>query len=108
MCISICRTLVGKNGTISTDLLQLISRHMQTKIKSKYFLDYARNYLQMSDEDITGLFVGDFTIAKRLNNLKYAIQHFEQYNRLANNRLLNQIMPVNQSEPITVTDEKKK
>lgn len=108
MCISICRTLVGKNGTISTDLLQLISRHMQTKIKSKYFLDYARNYLQMSDEDITGLFVGDFTIAKRLNNLKYAIQHFEQYNRLANNRLLNQIMPVNQSEPITVTNENKK
>lgn len=107
MCISICRTLVGKNGTISTDLLQLISRHMQTKIKSKYFLDYARNYLQMSDEDITGLFVGDFTIAKRLNNLKYAIQHFEQYNRLANNRLLNQIMPVNQSEPITVTNENK-
>ena len=103
--LNIARSIVGINGDMTNNLIKDVSRALQTKIKSEYFIDYAKNYLGMSDEDITGMFVGNFTIATRLNNLQYLIEHDDRYRRLANNRLLTQVIPVIQNKSIRVNGQ---
>ena len=73
------------------DNLNNLSKQIQTLLKSQYIIKYAKEFLDMSDQDITNLFVGDFTINKRLNGLQYLIKHNKEFQRLSNNPLLNSL-----------------
>ena len=70
----------GKELT-SDDVVQL-SRHMQTAIKSKYFVDYAHDVLKMSDKDIADLFIGWKSMNRQLVSLKDLIANDPKYTRL--------------------------
>lgn len=87
-------------GVLNTDTLNFISRSLQTAIKSEYIVKYARQKLNMSDEDIAGLFVGPNSINGWLTMLKSAIENKPEFARLKNNHLLNQIYSKPQDNPI--------
>ena len=77
-----------------------VARSLQTAIKSEYFVKYAREKLNMSDEDIAGLFVGNNSMNRRLVRLKYTIENNPKYKRLADNSFLNQIYSVLEDTPV--------
>ena len=89
-------------GVLSTDALNLISRSLQTAVKSKYIVKYAKEKLGMSDKDIAGLFIGKNSINNWLTLLKTAIETKPEFARLKNNHLLNQIFAEIQDDPIVV------
>ena len=97
-------TLTGGDN-VSDDMLKKLSRHLITYIKSKYFVGYAKNYLEMTDEDLTAMFVGNRTMATRLNNFIYATLYNDKYKRLAGNRLLSQLAVAVNDKPLFVDNK---
>lgn len=89
----------------SDDMLKKLSRHLITYIKSKYFVGYAKDYLGMTDEDLTAMFVGNRTMATRLNNFIYASLYNDKYKRLAGNRLLSQLAVAVNDKPLFVDNK---
>jgi len=83
---------------LSSDVANKISRHLQTAVKSRYFVDYVRDNLlavdkdgnpkETADQHIRNLMVGPRSMAKRLTGLKLAIELNPAYKRLANNGLI--------------------
>lgn len=89
-------------GVLNNDTLNLISRSLQTAIKSKYIVKYAKDKLGMTDEDIAGLFIGPNSVNSWLTFLKTAIETKPEFARLKNNHLLNQIFAEVEDEPAVV------
>lgn len=100
--IAFGNVLSTTKGVLSTDTLNLISRSLQTAVKSKYIVKYAKEKLGMSDKDIAGLFIGKNSINNWLTLLKTAIETKPEFARLKNNHLLNQIFAEIQDDPIVV------
>lgn len=86
----------------STDLMNEVSRSMQTAIKQQYIIKYAKEYLHKTDKDITDLFVGNKSVARRLNRLFTAIRTNDKYKRLRGNYFLSQISSTDAEEPANV------
>jgi hypothetical protein len=76
-------------GVLNNDTLNLISRSLQTAVKSQYIVRYAKDKLGMTDEDIAGLFIGPNSINSWLTFLKTAIETKPEFARLKNNHLIN-------------------
>lgn len=100
---------------LSSDVANKISRHLQTAVKSKYFVDYVSDNLLTKDKDgnptettdqhIRNLFVGKRSMAKRLTGLKLAIELNPQYKRLANNGLIKQLYTLTKEDPSVLHGE---
>jgi hypothetical protein len=95
---NICRNILPDESRIDAEFMNLVARHLQTKIKAKWFTDFAKRQFDAENEDernekaneyINGLFTGNFNMYTRLNGLKYAVMFIDQYKRLSNNRLIN-------------------
>lgn len=89
-------------GVLNNDTLNLISRSLQTAVKSKYIIKYAKEKLGMSDKDIANLFIGPNSVNSWLTFLKTAIETKPEFARLKNNHLLNQIFAEVEDEPSVV------
>lgn len=85
---------------LSQDDFVQLSRHLQTAIKSKYFVKYAHDVLKMSDKDIADLFVGYRSMNRQLVSLKDLIANDPKYARLASNPFLNQIYSMLEDKPV--------
>lgn len=95
--------------SLSTDVANKISRHLQTAVKSKYFVDYVANNLVSRDKDgnptetasehIRKLFVGPRSMSKRLTGLKLAIELNPVYKRLETNGLVRQLFSATEDNP---------
>ena len=84
------------------DLVNEISKSLSTQIKSKYIIKYAHQELKMSDDDISGLFVGPMCMNHRFNMLWNAIRTNPKYERLKNNKLLTSLYSVIEESSIYV------
>lgn len=104
--VDIYRMLNPDSPSLNTKILESISKDVQTQIKAKYIANYAKEYLGMSDQDITNLFVGNRSMAHRLNMLNVAIRENEKYARLSNNLLIKQIYSAQESEPVIIDGKK--
>lgn len=62
--------LLGRKGIADNGLINAIVRGMEAQIKSAFFNQYIRD----NNIDISGMFRGKFTMAKRINNFKEAIR----------------------------------
>ena len=85
------RILQTEPGALNVDTLNVISRSLQTAVKSEYIINYAKDVLKMTDDDITGLFFGKDSMNKMLVRLKNAIETDPRFARLKSNHFLNQI-----------------
>ena len=95
-----------ESESLNVQQLEAISKAVQTQIKAQYIADYAKQYLHMTDQDITNLFVGKRCMARRLNMLNAAIRQNDKYKRLANNQLIQQIYSSQESEPVLVNGKR--
>lgn len=95
-----------ESESLNVKQLEAISKAAQTQIKAQYIADYAKQYLHMTDQDITNLFVGKRCMARRLNMLNAAIRQNDKYKRLANNQLIQQIYSSQESEPVLVNGKR--
>lgn len=95
-----------ESESLNVKQLEAISKAAQTQIKARYIADYAKQYLHMTDQDITNLFVGKRCMARRLNMLNAAIRQNDKYKRLANNQLIQQIYSSQESEPVLVNGKR--
>ena len=95
-----------ESESLNVKQLEAISKAAQTQIKARYIADYAKQYLHMTDQDITNLFVGKRCMARRLNMLNAAIRQNNKYKRLANNQLIQQIYSSQESEPVLVNGKR--
>jgi hypothetical protein len=94
-------TMLERGGKeLSSDDVVQLSRHMQTAIKSKYFVRYAHDVLNMSDKDIADLFTGYKSMNRQLVSLKDLIANNPKYARLASNTFLNQIYSMLEDKPV--------
>lgn len=84
------------------DLVNEVSKSLSTQIKSKYIIKYAHQELKMSDDDISGLFVGPMCMNHRFNMLWNAIRTNPKYERLKNNKLLTSLYSVIEESSIYV------
>lgn len=98
--IKFAKELERDGQEMSADDVVMLSRHLQTAIKSKYFVQYAREVLNMSDKDIADLFIGYKSMNRQLVSLKYLIANDPAYARLANNPFLNQIYSMLEDRPV--------
>lgn len=87
-------SLCGGNTTASQ--LQDLSNAAITGLKLKYIGKYAEHL----GTDLSKLFVGDFTMQTRLNNLLYRIQTDDSLRRLKGNVLLDNITVIDTKDPI--------
>lgn len=87
-------SLCGSNTTASQ--LQDLSNAAITGLKLKYIGKYAEHL----GTDLSKLFVGDFTMQTRLNNLLYRIQTDDSLRRLKGNVLLDNITVIDTKDPI--------
>lgn len=92
--------------SINVKKLEAISKAVQTQIKCKYIAKYAKEYLGKTDKQISELFVGKYSIAHRLNMLNTAIRTMDQYKRLADNMLIQQIYSAQEQEPVLVNGKR--
>lgn len=95
-----------ESESLNVQQLEAISKAVQTQIKARYIADYAKQYLHMTDQDITNLFVGKRCMARRLNMLNAAIRQNDKYKRLANNQLIQQIYSSQEYEPVLVNGKR--
>lgn len=98
--IKFSRILERGGKELSSDDVVQLSRHMQTAIKSKYFVRYAHDVLNMSDKDIADLFTGYKSMNRQLVSLKDLIANNPKYARLASNTFLNQIYSMLEDKPV--------
>ena len=98
--IKFSRILERSGKELSSDDVVQLSRHMQTAIKSKYFVRYAHDVLNMSDKDIADLFIGHLSMNRQLVSLKDLIANNPKYARLATNPFLNQIYSMLEDKPV--------
>ena len=84
------------------DLVNEVSKSLQTSIKSKYIIKYAHQELNMSDDDISGLFVGRMCMNHRFNMLWNVIRTNPKYARLKNNKLLTSLYSAIEENPMYV------
>ena len=92
--------------SINVKKLESISKAVQTQIKCKYIAKYAKEYLGKTDKQISELFVGKYSMAHRLNMLNTAIRTMDQYKRLADNMLIQQIYSAQEQEPVLVNGKR--
>lgn len=92
--------------SINIKKLEAISKAVQTQIKCKYIAKYAKEYLGKTDKQISELFVGKYSMAHRLNMLNTAIRTMDQYKRLADNMLIQQIYSAQEQEPVLVNGKR--
>ena len=92
--------------SINIKKLEAISKAVQTQIKCKYIAKYAKEYLGKTDKQISELFVGKYSMAHRLNMLNTAIRTTDQYKRLADNMLIQQIYSAQEQEPVFVNGKR--
>lgn len=92
--------------SINVKKLEAISKAVQTQIKCKYIAKYAKEYLGKTDKQISELFVGKYSMAHRLNMLNTAIRTMDQYKRLADNMLIQQIYSAQEQEPVLVNGKR--
>lgn len=100
---------------ISMDVVNKISRHLQTAVKSQYFVDFVADNLvardtegrptETADQHIRNLFVGPRSISRRLTGLKLAIEMNPAYKRLASNGLIRQLYSITEEDPKVLHDE---
>ena len=95
-----------ESESLNVQQLEAISKAVQTQIKAQYIADYAKQYLHMTDQDITNLFVGKRCMSRRLNMLNAAIRQNDKYKRLANNQLIQQIYSSQEYEPVLVNGKR--
>jgi len=93
-------TLEYDGKKLSQDDVVNLAKHLQTAIKSKYFVGYARDVLKMSDKDIADLFIGYKSMNRQLVSLKDLISNNPEYKRLENNPFLNQIYSMLEDKPV--------
>ena len=98
--IKFAKELERGGQEMSMEDVVMLSRHLQTAIKSKYFVQYAHEVLNMSDKDIADLFIGYKSMNRQLVSLKYLIANNPAYARLANNPFLNQIYSMLEDRPV--------
>jgi hypothetical protein len=98
--LKLAKTLQYDGRKLQDDGITAISRSMQTAIKSKYFVKYAKEVLNMSDKDIADLFVGNKSISRRLVRLKDAIENNPKYAYLKGNTLIAQIYSPVEDKPV--------
>jgi len=98
--IKFSRILERGGKELSSDDVVQLSRHMQTAIKSKYFVRYAHDVLNMSDKDIADLFTGYKSMNRQLVSLKDLIANNPKYARLSSNTFLNQIYSMLEDKPV--------
>lgn len=102
------KQLSGSRESLSNDLLNKISRALQTAIKSNYIIGYAKTYLGHDDDYIRGLFIESNdphhpgTMASRLNRILDAARNNPKYQRLQNNRMLSQLSVVSQEDDLVI------
>lgn len=102
------KKLSGSRESLSNDLLNKISRALQTSIKSSYIIGYAKSYLKHDDKYIRGLFIESNdphhpgTMASRLNRILDAARNNPKYQRLQNNRMLSQLSVVSQEDDLVI------
>lgn len=102
------KQLSGSRESLSNDLLNKISRALQTAIKSNYIIGYAKTYLGHDDNYIRGLFIESNdphhpgTMASRLNRILDAARNNPRYQRLQNNRMLSQLSVVSQEDDLVI------
>ena len=102
------KQLSGSRESLSNDLLNKISRALQTAIKSNYIIGYAKTYLGHDDNYIRGLFIESNdphhpgTMASRLNRILDAARNNPKYQRLQNNRMLSQLSVVSQEDDLVI------
>lgn len=100
---------------ISSTAINKISRHLQTAVKSKYFVDYVQENLVAKDKDgnptetasdhIKNLFIGPKSMSKRLTGLKLAIELNPNYKRLENNGLIRQLYSLTEEDKTLLNGE---
>lgn len=98
----IYNTLHGDSRSIQVDQLEAINKAVKAQIKSHYIVNYAKEFLGKTDQDITNLFVGKRCMAYRLNMLNSAIRTMPKYNRLANNPLVKSLYTLEDSESVYI------
>jgi len=91
--------------------MEAVSQQYRTAIKLKYMHEYATQVLGMTDKDIRMLFFGkdqdgSRSMASRLNGLKAAVKTYPEYQRLANNYLIEKLLPKTREDD-TITSEGK-
>lgn len=103
-CIEIQKLLTGKQedgqeARINSEFVSDISKQIQTMIKSNWIVGYAKNMKSFNsnmenhtDETLTGLFYGPWTIQFRLNCLHDAVRNNPNYTRLADNYLIQHLV----------------
>ena len=115
-CIGLARLFTpkqdGREITPSSDFISTISKQVQTAIKSRWIVQYAKNMSKYhsgmkdhTDDSLSGLFLGNWTIQTRLNRLKYAIANDPKYNRLSENYLIKHLSVAENKESY-VMDER--
>lgn len=91
--------------SLNVKQLKAISDAIKTSIKAQYIAKYAKEFLGMSDQDITNLFIGNRCMAYRLNMLNAAIRQNPKYARLGNNALIQQLYSLEESDTVFVNGE---
>lgn len=90
--------IVSPYSTLNDDTMNTISKHLQTALKSRFMVRYAQDVLGRTNNDIRTIFFGDkhgnYSIAKRLNALKFYVMTDPRYSRLKGNSLLEKLRPV--------------
>ena len=109
------RLITEPGEQLSSTVATKISRHLQTAVKSQYFVNYVAENLVKRDKDgvaietadqhIRNLFVGPKSMSKRLTGLKLAIELNPAYKRLANNGLIKQMYSMPEDEPQVLNGE---
>lgn len=104
--ISAVKTLftnvMGIDADYDMKTMQELSTSFITQIKSQYIIQYAHEYLNMTDQDVTNLFIGNYTISRRFNMLWNQIRTNPKYSRLKNNQLLTHLYSLPNENPIWV------
>lgn len=91
-------------GRLNTDLVEELSKQYITYLKSNWF----SNIAEKNGINVKALFVGNRSVANRLNGLKRLIQNGEttirgqviDYSRLRDNALLNQLYTVSKPDDV--------
>ena len=103
--------ILKSSEDITEQMVDELSKSIITAIKSKYIIEYAKNFedgsaiKKKTDQDIAKLFTSQNALPKRLNRLLDQIRNNPKYARLANNYLLQSISAEFDEEPIVVGDK---
>lgn len=107
----LCWAITQDRSLFTEDLMEAVSQQYRTAIKLKYIHEYATQVLGMTDNDIRVLFFGkdqngSRSMASRLNGLKAAVKTHPEYQRLADNYLIEKLLPKTREDD-TITSEGK-